>query len=139
MMVFSPLQGELIFRAPGARAYSAARDAAAGQKGYSLSEENTPFENPRERRGESPLDPRIGSRALEELHTLRDRLPAVFLLLYDLTFFYPPLLLSNLVGSLSSHRLLRILSVLQLPAEAALLRSPRWALSKIIALSIEEN
>ena len=27
MMVFSPLQGELIFRAPGARAYSAAPQA----------------------------------------------------------------------------------------------------------------
>ena len=27
------------------------------QRGYSLSEENTPFESPRERRGESPLDP----------------------------------------------------------------------------------
>ena len=28
------------------------------QRGYSLSEENTPFEPPRERRGASPLDPR---------------------------------------------------------------------------------
>ena len=29
------------------------------QKGYSLSEENTPFENPRERRGESPSTPAL--------------------------------------------------------------------------------
>gem|GEM_PF-210647 len=27
------------------------------QRGYSLSEENTPFESPRERRGALPLDP----------------------------------------------------------------------------------
>ena len=45
-------------------------------KGYSLSEENTPFETPRERRGGVPLDPRIGSRVLEELHALRNRVPA---------------------------------------------------------------
>ena len=33
--------------------------AAAGQRGYSLSEENTPFETPRERRGESPSTPAL--------------------------------------------------------------------------------
>ena len=33
--------------------------AAVGQRGYSLSEENTPFETPRERRGESPSTPAL--------------------------------------------------------------------------------
>ena len=37
----------------------AARHAAASQRGYSLSEENTPFESPRERRGESPSTPAL--------------------------------------------------------------------------------
>ena len=35
------------------------------QRGYSLSEENTPFESPRERRGESPSTPNIGSLQFE--------------------------------------------------------------------------
>ena len=41
-----------------ARSGDAARDAAANQKGYSLSKENTPFEIPRERRGGLPPRPR---------------------------------------------------------------------------------
>ena len=45
--------------------------AAAPQRGYSLSEENTPFESPRERRGEYPSTPDIAGLELEELHALR--------------------------------------------------------------------
>ena len=40
--------------------------------GYSLSEENTPFESPRERRGEGPSTPDIAGLQLEELHALRN-------------------------------------------------------------------
>ena len=45
--------------------------AAAPQRGYSLSEENTPFESPRESRGEYPSTPDIAGLELEELHALR--------------------------------------------------------------------
>ena len=44
----------------------------AGQRGYSLSKENTPFGTPRERRGEDLSTPGIGSLQLEELHALRN-------------------------------------------------------------------
>ena len=40
----------------------------AGQRGYFLSKENTPFGTPRERRGENPSTP----LELEELHALRN-------------------------------------------------------------------
>ena len=40
------------------------------QRGYSLYEENTPFESPRERRG-IPSTPDIAGLELEELHALR--------------------------------------------------------------------
>ena len=43
----------------------------AGQWGYSLSKENTPFGTPRERRGETPSTPDIAGLELEELHALR--------------------------------------------------------------------
>ena len=43
----------------------------AGQRGYSLSKENTPFGTPRERRGETPSTPNIAGLELEELHALR--------------------------------------------------------------------
>ena len=41
------------------------------QRGYSLFEENTPFESPRERQGASPSTPDIAGLVLEELHALR--------------------------------------------------------------------
>ena len=44
----------------------------AGQRGYSLSKENTPFGTPRERRGETPSTPDIAGLELEELHALRN-------------------------------------------------------------------
>ena len=44
----------------------------AGQRGYSLSKENTPFGAPRERRGEDPSTPDIAGLELEELHALRN-------------------------------------------------------------------
>ena len=50
---------------------SAALCAAARQRGYSLSEENTPFGTPRERRGASPSTPDIAGLQLEGLHALR--------------------------------------------------------------------
>ena len=43
----------------------------AGQGGYFLSKENTPFGTPRERRGENPSTPDIAGLELEELHALR--------------------------------------------------------------------
>ena len=46
--------------------------AAASQRGYSLSKENTPFGTPRERRGENPSTPDIAGLELEELHALRN-------------------------------------------------------------------
>ena len=36
------------------------------------------LKSPEKGEGASPLDPRIGSRALEELLSLRNRVPAVF-------------------------------------------------------------
>ena len=45
--------------------------AAAGQRGCSLSKENTPFGTPRERQGGFPLDPAIAGLQLEGLHALR--------------------------------------------------------------------
>ena len=42
-----------------ARRGGSADGAAAWQRGYSLSEENTPFRSPRERRGESPSTPAL--------------------------------------------------------------------------------
>ena len=53
--------------------------AAAGQRGYSLSKENTPFGTPRERRGETPSTPHIGSFYLEALHALRNRVQCTWL------------------------------------------------------------
>ena len=44
----------------------------AGQRGYSLSKENTPFGTPREKRGENPSTPDIAGLELEELHALRN-------------------------------------------------------------------
>ncbi len=51
----------------------------AGQRGYSLSKENTPFGTPRERRGENPSTPDIGSLDLEELLSLRNRVRCTWL------------------------------------------------------------
>ena len=53
--------------------------AAAGQRGYSLSEETTPFASPRERRGEFPSTPDIGSLEIEELHALRNQVRCTWL------------------------------------------------------------
>ena len=50
-----------------------------GQRGYSLSKENTPFGTPRERRGEAPSTPDIGSLDLEELLSLRNRVRCTWL------------------------------------------------------------
>jgi len=44
----------------------------AGQRGYSLSKENTPFGTPRERRWVFPSTPDIAGLELEELHALRN-------------------------------------------------------------------
>ena len=54
----------------------------AGQRGYSLSKENTPFGTPRERRGENPSTPDIAGLELEELHALRIAQPLTALLPY---------------------------------------------------------
>ena len=54
----------------------------AGQRGYSLSKENTPFGTPRERRGETPSTPDIAGLELEELHALRIAQPLAALLPY---------------------------------------------------------
>ena len=51
----------------------------AGQRGYSLSKENTPFGTPREKRGENPSTPDIGSLDLEELLSLRNRVRCTWL------------------------------------------------------------
>ena len=53
--------------------------AAAGQRGYSLSKENTPFGTPRERRGETPSTPDIAGLELEELHALRNQVRCTWL------------------------------------------------------------
>ena len=54
----------------------------AGQRGYSLSKENTPFGTPRERRVENPSTPDIAGLELEELHALRIAQPLTALLPY---------------------------------------------------------
>ena len=54
----------MFFRAPRGGGGSA-DGAAAGQRGDSLSEENTPFETPRERRGESPSTPALAVGCLK--------------------------------------------------------------------------
>jgi len=51
----------------------------AGQRGYSLSKENTPFGTPRERRGVFPSPPDIAGLELEELHTLRNQVRCTWL------------------------------------------------------------
>ena len=51
--------------------FSCAAQGNGRQRGYSLSEENTPFETPRERRGASPSTPDIVGFGLEGLHALR--------------------------------------------------------------------
>ena len=53
--------------------------AAAGQRGYSLPKENTPFGTPRERRGESPSPPDIAGLGLEELLGLRNQVRCTWL------------------------------------------------------------
>ena len=102
------------------------------QRGYSLSEENTPFETPRERRGESPLDPRIAGLGLEELHALRNQVPAKCCC--KTIWSTPTTRCRSACVSLAlrNFRLLRILSALQVPTKAALLRSPR-----LLAPSVE--
>ena len=81
-----------------------------------------------------PLDPRIGSRALEELRSLRNRVPAVFLYLDDLTCSYLRCRFACDSLALRNFRLLRMLLDLQVPAKAALLRSPR-----LLALSVDSD
>ena len=69
-----PLKKEPLLRLLFSRPQGAGSIAARTprhQKGYSLSEENTPFESPRERRGASPSTPDIAGLVLEELHALR--------------------------------------------------------------------
>ena len=95
------------------------------QRGYSLSEENTPFETPRERRGESPSTPGIGSRVFEGLLGLRSVSACCFLHLNDLICSYPRCRSACVSAVFSNFRLLWILSDLQVPTKAALLRSPR--------------
>ena len=56
------------------------------QRGYSLFEENTPFESPRERQGASPSTPDIAGMVLEELHTLRNRARCTWLRYESLRF-----------------------------------------------------
>ena len=133
---------------------SAALSATARQRGIlSFRREYPPLDPPRERRGAFPLDPRIGSRALEGVRSLRSVGACCFLYLNDLTYFY--LRCCAAVGSFaalrmrhtpcgcrfacvsaafSNFRLLRMLSALRVPTRAALLRSPR-----LFALSVEGN
>ena len=56
--------------------------AAAGQRRYSLSEENIPFESPRRKVRGDPLVPRIAGLRLEELLGLRIAQPLAALLPY---------------------------------------------------------
>ena len=67
----SPLRGGWGLQRRWRCIVSAALCAAARQRGYSLSEENTPFASPRERRGASPSTPDIAGLQLEGLHALR--------------------------------------------------------------------
>mgnify|MGYP004723939995 CR=1 FL=1 len=61
-MVFSPLQGELIFRAPGARAYSAAPQALLPAKRGILFPKRIPLlKTPEKGEGSPPSTPGIGS------------------------------------------------------------------------------
>ena len=89
------------------------------QKGYSLSQKRIPLLK-------TPEKGLIGSPGLEGLRRLRSGSACLGFLLNDLGCSYCPLPLLNLVESFSNFRLLRILSVLQMPAGAALLRSPRY-------------
>ena len=83
--------------------------AAAGQRGYSLSKENTPFGTPRERRFF------IASKQLEEVRCLPMLLPArgvaALALLYDLVCSYYPLPLCPSCRSTPNHRLSRYSSM----------------------------
>ena len=58
----------------------------------------------------------------------------LFLLLYDLTFFYLRCRFACDSLALRNFRLLRMLSDLQVPAKAALLRSPR-----LLELSVDSD
>ena len=82
---------------------------------------------PKRTQGALPLDPGIARLKLEELRCLSNRVPAVFLVLNDLTYFYLRCRFACDSLALRNFRLLRIVSILLLPAEAVLLRSPRYA------------
>ncbi len=104
----------------------AARHAAASQRGYSLSEENTPFESPRERRGESPSTPALAVGRLKDC--LRC---AIRCLLSDVSIRFE-LLLSSLPLCLRFGSLMQfpptsdVISPASACQGAALLRSPRF-------------
>ena len=86
--------------------------------GYSLSRrEYPPFEPPRERFA-------LQASSLKSCGACRIEC-LLFLLLYDLTFFYLRCRFACVSEVLRNFRLLWILSILLLPAKAALLCSPR--------------
>ena len=105
----------------------------ACKRGYSLSEENTPFRSPRERRGESPSTPDIAGLRLEELHALRNRVPAGF----------PATRFELLLSSLSLC--LRIVTLMQSPPTSDLCRlafacrGGIAALAALLGLSVDGN
>ena len=121
---------------------SAALCAAARERGYSLSEENTPFESPRERRGASPSTPDIAGFGLEGLHALRSvgavyvaspRVPAF-------RYIYQPRALRSARVTFARRRTaVRAAALLRSPllgGIAALLRSPRSSKKKTTALAV---
>ena len=94
-------------------------------KGGILFPKRIPPLKPPEKGEGTPLDPRIGSRALEGLLGLRSVSACYFLYLNDLVCSYLRCRFACDSAAFSNFRLLWILSDLRVPTVAALLRSPR--------------
>ena len=108
-----------------ARRGNAARRRCCRSKGVFSFQREYPLLIPQRKARGVPLDPRIGSRGLEELHALRNRVPAKCCCK---TIWSTPTTRCRSAcdsAAFSNLRLLWILSTLQVPTEATLLRSPR--------------
>ena len=99
--------------------------ALHGVKGVFSFRREYPLLIPQRKARGVPLDPRIAGLGLEELHALRNRVPAKCCC--KTIWSTPPTRCRSACVSAAfcNFRLLRMLSALQVPTGAALLRSPR--------------
>ena len=114
------------------RKCSIAWSCTRGKGGILFPKRIPPFESPRERRGESPLAPRIGSRALEGLPSLR----SVSALLFFVSIRFG-LLLSSLPLCLRVGSLQQSPPTLDFISLAGAYQGGIASLAAFIALSVE--